>query len=333
MRPRALTRVRTSNGRSSAPSTTRLRSRIAASGQAKKTARNATGTATVATPPTLSARRSRSIGRPSGRGSRRCRRPGAEAASAGTIACSTKASGSATPAPHGVDEHRARHVGLEPLGEHEVDQRAGAVLVRGAAQDARVLDLAVAPVLDRGRRRDVERLRGEDHLRGGARRVGDDDRPLAGAPGGAGELLRVRLLPAVDSEHAVRPERPPVRLPAVLAEPVDGREQEGEPGGGGRRVLDHQEVAVPGLGRGPRASAGGRSRGPRTTRGRRSGRPRRGRSASRGRPAPRTPGRRSSSRPRRTPRAGRPRARARGRSRRSRRSRRPGGRRRSGALG
>ena len=72
--------VRTSRGTSIVPSTTRLRSRIAASGHTKKTARNASGTATVAA---LSARRCLSIWLPSGRGSRRSRSRAAEAASRG----------------------------------------------------------------------------------------------------------------------------------------------------------------------------------------------------------------------------------------------------------
>ena len=36
--------------------------------------------------------------------------------------------------PHRVDEHRAGHVGLERLGEHELEQRARTVLVPRAAE-------------------------------------------------------------------------------------------------------------------------------------------------------------------------------------------------------
>ena len=59
-----------------------------------------------------------------------------------------------------------------------------------------------------------ERLLGEDHLGRRARRVGDDDRPLALAAAGAREPRRVRLLPAVHDQHAVRPQPAPVVLPA-----------------------------------------------------------------------------------------------------------------------
>ncbi len=69
-------RVSTSKGRSSLPSTTRLRSRMAASGHAKKTPRKASGTAAAAMRPerALSGARSASTGRSTRRDRLRSRR-------------------------------------------------------------------------------------------------------------------------------------------------------------------------------------------------------------------------------------------------------------------
>ena len=71
---------------------------------------------------------------------------------------------------------------------------------------------------------------------------------MPGAARGAGELLRVRLLPAVDDAHAVGAELAPVALPAVLAEACHRGEQEREPGTGGGRVLDDEQVPVARIG-------------------------------------------------------------------------------------
>ena len=157
--------VRTSNGRSSDPSATRLRRRIATSGQAKNRARKASGTAAVA------ARAARCRGQRTTMSvhaaSHRSRfasisLAGRASGSFGTSACFTNASGSETPCAHGVDEHRAGDVRLEPAGEHEVDQLLRALLVPCPVQHAGVLDLPVAPVLDRRgrcRRRAASRRR------------------------------------------------------------------------------------------------------------------------------------------------------------------------------
>src|SRR5690606_24672551 len=77
-----------------------------------------------------------------------------------------------------------------------------------------------------------------------------DERPVAAvrAPGGAGEPLVVRLVPALGDLHAVAGQVPPVVLPAVLAVLGHGGQQEAEPGRGGGRVLHHQQVAVCGIG-------------------------------------------------------------------------------------
>ena len=75
-------RVSTSKGRSRRPSTTRLRSRMAASGHAKKIPRNASGTAAAAARPRrlLSGARSASTRRSTGRDRPRSRRARATAA-------------------------------------------------------------------------------------------------------------------------------------------------------------------------------------------------------------------------------------------------------------
>ena len=116
-----------------------------------------------------------------------------------------------------------------------------------------------------GRLRD--RLAGEVDLGRRARRVGDDDRPLALAPGGAREARGVRLLPAVGDEHAVRPQGLPVRPPTAVPESGNGGQEESEARGGGGRVLDHRRSRYAGRARSSRLRAA-RARASRTSRGR-----------------------------------------------------------------
>ena len=88
----------------------------------------------------------------------------------------------------------------------------------------------------------------EDHLGGRARRVRDDDRPVALAPAEPEKrTLYASSQPSTTSTSFVA-QLPPVVLPAVLAEARDRREQEREPRGRGRRVLDDEEAVVARLG-------------------------------------------------------------------------------------
>ena len=152
--------------------------------------------------------------------------------------------GQRRPLAHRQHEHALGQGSLELLGEHEVDQRAGAVLVPRAGEDAGELDLPEAGRRDRsGRRRLRGRLR-EHHLGRRARRVGDDDRPLALAAARARELRRVRLLPAVDHEHPVPAQLPPVIEPATLAEAGDRGQHECQPRGRRRGVLHDEQLPV-----------------------------------------------------------------------------------------
>jgi hypothetical protein len=141
------------------------------------------------------------------------------------------------------DEHLQRDVPLEGARQHEVDQLARSVLVVRSPQDARELDLPEAAVGDDARRGRLRPRVPEDHLGRRARGVGDDDRARAVAAGGTREAHRVRLLPAVDDDHAARPELAPEHLPAV-PEPCDRREHEREAGRRGGRVLDDELVPV-----------------------------------------------------------------------------------------
>ena len=111
----------------------------------------------------------------------------------------------------------------------EVHELARAVVVLRSLENARELDLPEAAVLDDGGRSLVRAWRREEHLRRGARRVGDDDRPIP-LSGRARKAHVVRLLPAVHDEDAVFPQPPPEVLPARLSVTGDRCEQEGEPG-------------------------------------------------------------------------------------------------------
>ena len=118
-----------------------------------------------------------------------------------------------------------------------------------AAQDARVLDLAEAAVLDRGGRRLVERLR----RRRSPRRPGSSRRRRrsAACPGCPPRPENCCVYASSQPSTASTPfarSAAPVPLPAVLAEAGDGREQEREAGRGGGGVLDHEQVAVARLG-------------------------------------------------------------------------------------
>ena len=169
---------------------------------------------------------------------------------------------------HGQHEHALRHRCLELLREHEVDERLRAL--RSSRRRARRRARSGGSSCPRPRPSAPSsgRLR-EDHLGRRARGVGDDDRPLALAAAGAGEAGRVRLLPAVDDEHAVRAQPAPVVLPAVLAELRDRGQHEREPRGRGGGVLDDEQLPVPRASARSASVCGGRSRGRRTTSGRR----------------------------------------------------------------
>ena len=196
-----------------------------ASGQTKKMARKAAGTAASAPPASprpnghrrpgparpTSAAPSSSTGRSTARGSRRCRRGG-------------RLSGCGR---HGGALREHRRAGPRPAGrEHEHVQRAdrpatsrpsmksmsllGLVLVLRALQDAGELHLAEAAVGERRRGR-LGRLGvgGVDDLGRRAGRVADDER-LGALAGRAGEVGGVGLGPAVDDLDAVGPEVRPV---------------------------------------------------------------------------------------------------------------------------
>ena len=183
------------------------RSRIAASGNAKKSARNAAGTAIVASCARASQRRTTCV-HSSIQRSRLLAdlvRGQLERARPATTAYLRNAAGSGVPVAHGQHEHALGHRGLEALREHEVDQRPGALRVPrrpSSTPASSIWRKQLSATTAVGAR--LRRLLREDHLGRRARRVGDDDRPLALAAAGAGELGRVRLLPAVDDEHAVR---------------------------------------------------------------------------------------------------------------------------------
>ena len=129
-------------------------------------------------------------------------------------AFSANTSGSAVPSTAGVHEHLERDVGLDGVGEQEVDELPGCGPVLGAREHrlrtppGGSTTAVIVPIGDR-----LDRRVGEHHGRCRARRVRHHER-LVAARSAAGELVVVRLLPAVDHGHAVGAESLPVARPA-----------------------------------------------------------------------------------------------------------------------
>src|SRR5215207_4674065 len=143
----------------------------------------------------------------------------------------------------GEHVHLERHVALEPVRQHEVDELLCRLLVRGALEDADELDLPEARVEQRAGRRLLRPGVGVHHLRRRAGRVRHHQWvvALAGAPR---ELGVVRLLPAVDDLDVVGPQLVPVGAPAVRSELGHRGEQERQSGRRRRRVLDDEQALV-----------------------------------------------------------------------------------------
>src|SRR5262245_12998309 len=143
----------------------------------------------------------------------------------------------------GEHVHLERHVLLEPIRQHEVDELLRGLLVRRPLEDPDELDLPEARVEQRARRRLLRLLLGTDDLSRRAGRVRHHERVVA-LPGAARELGVVGLLPPVDDLHPVVAQLLPVGAPAVGPELGDRGEQEGETGRRRGRVLDDKQILV-----------------------------------------------------------------------------------------
>ena len=168
------------------------------------------------------------------------------------------ASGSGVPSRTGQHEHALRHRRLEPLGEHEVDQRSGAL---------RVLRARRARPRARSGGSSCRRRRRSGPSSGASSRT--SPRP----PGSSRTRRRSAACPCCRRRRRTAPCTPPpsrrrrarrssaaaASSPASPCSPKlgDGGEHEGQPGRRGGRVLDDEQLAVARAASGRRASCGG----------------------------------------------------------------------------
>ena len=170
------------------------------------------------------------------------------AGSAATSANFVNTGGQRRAVAHREHEHLQRDVGLELLATSmkSTSLRAAAAVL-GALEHAGELDLAEARVEHGADGRRLRLRLREVHRGRRARRVRDHERVRA-LVGALREVAVVRLSQPSTTFTSLARSLRPVVAPAVVAVRGDRREQEREPGRRRRRVLDHEQALVRGLG-------------------------------------------------------------------------------------